>query len=171
MNQAFTRPIEVLEIEYEITPVLIEYVYEAPPVPEWPEPDLTRHLVEDREQVLCMAQNIYHEARGSTIDDQMATAHVVMNRVASHRFPDTPCEVVWQSRQFSWTHDGRSDTPRDMDAWHLALVIAGQVFDGNTYDITNGATHYHTLTVNPNWSRYRDNEQVIGAHLYMTLTR
>ena len=118
-----------------------------------------------------MAQNIYHEARGSTIEDQTATALVVMNRVESERFPNTPCEVIWQAYQFSWTHDGRSDTPRDMDAWELAQIIAREVYDGRVYDITEGATHYHTLTVNPNWSRYRDNEQVIGAHLYMTLTR
>lgn len=171
MHQAFNRPVEVLEIEYEFTPVIFEYEYEAPPVPDWPEPDFAAMITNDDTEVHCISLNIYHEARGSTIEDQIATALVVMNRVESQRWPDTPCEVVWQSRQFSWTHDGRSDNPYDRDAWALAQIIAEQVYEGRVEDITNGSTHYHTLTINPRWSRYRENEQIIGAHLYMTLTR
>jgi spore germination cell wall hydrolase CwlJ-like protein len=61
----------------------------------------------------CLIDNVYHEARGVTEQEQIAIAHVVMNRVRSSKFPDTICKTVYQVtpgkkgkkvRQFSWTH-------------------------------------------------------------------
>jgi len=65
--------------------------------------------IQKREQLYCGAQNIYHESRGESNLGQIAVAHVVRNRVESPKYPNTVCEVVWQPKQFSWTHDGRSD--------------------------------------------------------------
>ena len=39
--------------------------------------------------LMCLARNIYHEARGEPITGQYAVAEVTMNRVASRRFPDS----------------------------------------------------------------------------------
>ena len=41
------------------------------------------------EALMCMALNIYHEARNQSIVGQVAVAEVVMNRVEDSRFPDT----------------------------------------------------------------------------------
>ena len=49
------------------------------------------------EALMCMALNIYHEARNQSIVGQVAVAEVVMNRVEDSRFPDTICEVVKQA--------------------------------------------------------------------------
>ena len=38
------------------------------------------------EQTICLAQNIYHEARGEIIDGQIAVSNVVVNRVKSKQF-------------------------------------------------------------------------------------
>ena len=51
---------------------------------------------------LCLALAVYHEARGEPLIGQKAVAEVVMNRVASDRFPDTICGVVMQPKQFSF---------------------------------------------------------------------
>ena len=70
-----------------------------------------------RTEIHCLALNIYHEARGESLEGRLAVAAVTMNRVRDKRFPDRVCEGVWQPRQFSWTHDGRSDRPREAKAW------------------------------------------------------
>ena len=76
------------------------------------------------EALMCMALNIYHEARNQSMVGQVAVAEVVMNRVEDSRFPDTICEVVKQAVtykntdkpvlhkcQFSWYCDGQKDEP------------------------------------------------------------
>ena len=67
-----------------------------------------------REQLRCMALNIYHEARSDSTLGQEAVGMVTMNRVYSDKYPDTICDVVYQSHlnskgapirnkcQFSW---------------------------------------------------------------------
>ena len=47
-----------------------------------------------RQELTCLAQNIYFEARSEPLEGKLAVAHVVMNRVASRYFPDTVCGVV-----------------------------------------------------------------------------
>ena len=59
----------------------------------------------DPKQHNCLALNIYHEARGERVEGQIAVAHVTMNRVNHEKWPSTICEVVYQPKQFSWTHD------------------------------------------------------------------
>ena len=47
--------------------------------------------------LMCMAFNIYHEARNESMLGQIAVGQVVMNRVWDKRFPNTVCEVVKQA--------------------------------------------------------------------------
>ena len=42
-------------------------------------------------EVVCIAMAIYFEARSEPLDGQVAVANTIMNRVASPKFPDTPC--------------------------------------------------------------------------------
>jgi len=85
----------------------------------------------------CLAQNIYFEARAESIQGKTAVANVTLNRVKSADFPNTYCGVVqqgpvresWKTRkdpglskaqriyyprkhrcQFSWYCDGEKDT-------------------------------------------------------------
>jgi len=118
------------------------------------------------EAVLCLALNIYHEAKNQSLVGQMAVAQVVMNRVQDSRFPHTVCEVVKQGPtyswkkdfpvknkcQFSWYCDGKSDKVRNKDAWQTATLIAKGVLNGNLDDFVEGSTHYHATYVNPSWA-------------------
>ena len=48
------------------------------------------------EALVCLALNVYHEARDQPFIGQVAVAQVVMNRVYDDRYPDDVCEVVMQ---------------------------------------------------------------------------
>lgn len=126
---------------------------------------------EDIERVTCLAQNVWFEARGSSVDDQLAVAHVVLNRVADARYPDDVCEVVWQPKQFSWTHDGLSDRVRfdnaiDRRIWKELVQLAMAAISGRLDDPTGGATHYHADYVQPGWAGRMDLLIRIDDHLY-----
>ena len=55
--------------------------------------------------VACMALALYFEARGEPVVGQIAVGHVISNRVADPRYPDTVCEVVMQGPTYSWKPD------------------------------------------------------------------
>lgn len=132
-------------------------------------------------EIHCLALNIYFEARSEDKSGQFAVAAVTMNRVASDKFPDTVCKVVWQRRQFSWTHDGKSDKPREKQAWNNALTIASTVYrnyfefqkySNGAWDITRGALHYYAPDiVKPYWARDLKNFTKIGNHVFVATSQ
>jgi len=83
-------------------------------------------------------------------------------------FPGEICKVVWQKDQFSWTHDGKSDTPKDKDAWATAQVIAGEVITayGVDRDPTEGATYFHATSVKPDWAKKFERVVRIDNHIF-----
>ena len=126
------------------------------------------------DEVMCVAANIYHEARGESDQGKIAVASVVMNRVAHKSFPSTPCGVVKDAKrrkgklvknrcQFSWYCDGKYDvidldkkdyTVRgDKKDFRKALTIAMFVMMKVIPDNTNGALYYHANYVTPSWSK------------------
>ena len=58
------------------------------------------------EQTNCLATAVYFEARGESVEGQLAVARVVMNRAASGRYPPDWCSVVKQPAQFSFVRHG-----------------------------------------------------------------
>lgn len=131
-------------------------------------------------QEYCLAANIYFEARSETMDGMIAVGLVTVNRVMSNRYPDTICKVVWQNgktksgrrvAQFSWTLDGKSDTPWNRRAWKVAIVIAEIVLNDYTtaeYDFTNGALWYHADYVKPKWRHNLNHTVTVGRHIFYT---
>jgi spore germination cell wall hydrolase CwlJ-like protein len=134
---------------------------------------------EIKKSIRCLALNVYHEARGEPVEGQLAVALVTMNRVASKRYPNSVCNVVWQRRQFSWTHDGRADSPKDMHSWKLARKIAQFVYSkystlhgmsGGALDLTKGALYYYAPKhADPYWAKHEDKEvtRQIGGHIFL----
>lgn len=126
----------------------------------------------EREARQCMAKNLYHEARGERAVAVIAVGKVVMNRVDSKRFPNTVCGVVRQGGerrhkcQFSWRCDGRSDKIRDARAWKKMLLLAEMALNERTGDPTNGATFYHTTTVDPYWNKDMQRKVQLGHHIF-----
>ena len=130
--------------------------------------------------LVCLALNVYHEARDQPFIEQVAVAQVVMNRVRDDRYPDTPCDVVMQGPtytwaehypvrhrcQFSWYCDGKSDNTTDQGAYDKALMIAHGVYYGNLDDFVEGATHYHAIYVLPEWAESKTRIVQIGEHIF-----
>jgi len=139
----------------------------------------------DQEQLECLAKNIYFEARGESVQGQVAVSHVVLNRVKSKRFPNTICGVVKQGVasswylehhnkvvparhmcQFSWYCDGKPDHPINVDAWVRSVKIASDVMRGIHSDITGGAMWYHADYVSPNWCDDFQHVRSIDTHRF-----
>ena len=125
-------------------------------------------VVDFKETVDCMTANIYHEARGESVKGQYAVAHVTMNRVHHEQFPDTVCEVVFQPKQFSWTHTIDDPRPREYHAWKQARKIAIDVMYGNVPDNTFDAIYYHADYVDPWWAKADGMfmTRTIGSHIF-----
>ena len=120
-----------------------------------------------------MAMAVFFEARDQPLTGQQAVAEVVMNRVESPRFPDTVCEVVFQRKQFSFTHDGLSDDYTqhtsnvfDRQAIVIADTIAKSTIEGYRIGLTS--THYHADYVKPFWAKHYNYDGRIADHLFYT---
>ena len=137
------------------------------------------------EQILCLAKNIYHEARGEENEGKIAVSNVVINRVNSKNFPNDICSVVYQRNQitfidkilkifpipalcqFSWTCDLKpNDSFYDYKSWESSQKIAKAVFEGLYNDITGGATHYFNpdKVSKPAWAKELQKTKVVGEH-------
>ncbi len=118
-------------------------------------------------QINCIAENIYHEAKGEPHSGQVAVANVVMNRVNDKRFPSTPCAVVNQKTkgtcQFSWVCSGKRAI-RNIKIFAEAKRIAEDVYYGRQSDVTNGSKFFHSTSVSPRWKRSRTLK--IGRHIF-----
>jgi len=120
-----------------------------------------------------MATAIFFEARDQQITGQELVAEVIINRVEHERFPDDVCNVVYQPKAFSFTHDGKSDDMdhyqgyQDLIAKRLALKLASDyLVDGKRLGVTS--THYHTLEVSPFWADAFLVDGVFGDHVFYT---
>lgn len=117
----------------------------------------------------CLALNVYFEARSEPVVAQFAVAQVTMNRVLSDKYPDNVCDVVWQRKQFSWTHDGKSDKPKDKNAWNRAQWVAEVTLNDDDRSITiipKDVLHYHADYVQPYWTTSCVRITKIGRHIF-----
>lgn len=112
----------------------------------------------------CIADSIYHEARGEGLEGMIAVANVIVNRMRSSAYPNTACAVVYQYRQFSWTlYDFKPIV--DYGNKHIE-TIAVLALQSRLIDLTGGATHYHANYVNPRWAASKKQTFVIGQHIF-----
>lgn len=124
------------------------------------------------EQWECLAEALYFEARGESVRGLFAVGEVIMNRVDSHRFPNTLCGVINQGTgrqfacQFTYTCDGAAEVINEQAAWNRVGKVARLLIDGAPRELTGGATYYHTRAVSPRWSRVFDRTASIGAHYF-----
>jgi hypothetical protein len=120
---------------------------------------------EDR---VCMAKNIYFEARNESLKGQMAIALVTLQRVRDPRYPNTVCGVVYDNKQFSWYWDGLPDRIRNVTSYDDIALLASAMLDTDTaiHDFTYGSTHYHADYVDPYWNEFMVYKATIDTHLF-----
>lgn len=118
----------------------------------------------------CLSEALYFEARGETVKGIFAVAEVILNRVDNARYPDTVCAVVNQGTgaryrcQFTYTCDGKAETIHEPRAYEMVGKVARMMLDGKARNLTEGATHYHTKSVDPRWARVYPRTTTIGYH-------
>ena len=128
-----------------------------------------------RTDLVCLAENIYFEARGESVAGQRAVAEVTLNRVASKHFPATVCEVVHEKNwdpvrkrflgAFSWTEFESMPRPSGM-AWERAIDVALTVYDDQEEPLVNGALFYHASHIRPSWANSKKPLASIGRHIF-----
>lgn len=130
----------------------------------------------------CLAEAIYHEARGEPEAGQWAVAQVILNRVKSSRYPSTICGVVYQnasrghSCQFSFACDGAPDGGGVgniivRESWVKANLIAKAAYDLYSKDelqpvLPSTVLFYHNDKVNPSWASSMRRVASIGDHIF-----
>ncbi len=126
----------------------------------------------------CLAQAIYHEARGESREGQLAVANVIINRAFSKKYPSTICGVVFQNAdkgrykcQFTFACDGRSDQGTERAAWNRSVKLAETAFyEFQVGDrpgvVPDSALYYHTTAVSPGWGSKFQRVATIGSHIF-----
>ena len=150
---------------------------------------------ETYEELYCLAINSYWEARGESLEEKLAIAQVVMNRVENNRYPDDVCSVItqgpkresWKTQknpsmphserkyfpvlnrcQFSWFCDGRTDSISNLRGWEDSVISAYLVYTGYGEDKVNGATHYYAhKKVTPRWADAMVVTAKLRGHTYL----
>jgi len=114
----------------------------------------------------CLVRAMYFESNRSSRDGLMAVGTVVMNRVASPRFPNTICGVVSQHGQFA---AGVMTSPLDPRQVGLADKAADAILAGERYKPVGNAMHFHMAAFkNPYPAKY---VTVAGGNAFYLKTR
>ncbi len=128
----------------------------------------------------CMTANIFFEARGESDAGKKAVAEVTVNRALSEKYPEGICNVVFQRKQFSWTHQQNWST--------INKVLVGKVSDLNLRDsamyrkseriamhyttkpfpvlLNRNSLFYHHKKIKPVWSHNLKKTSTIGNHVF-----
>jgi len=147
---------------------------------------ITKNLLVDEKELLCMAKNIFFEAAIESTAGKLAVAQVTLNRVNSKYYPNTVCGVVYEGLhytasnglqlpvrdrcQFSWYCDGKGDEPRkNTKLWADTQELAKYVLlrQDELPDITDGALNYHAdYIAAPRWAGRKHKTAKIDTHIF-----
>ena len=115
----------------------------------------------------CIAVAVYHEARGESVEGQLAVAKVIMNRAASGQYPASWCGVVKQPWQFSFVRNGYlPPVDQTSQAWRNALGITRLAINNAVQSVPSECLWYHADYVAPSWGRRLTRVEKIGAHIF-----
>ena len=121
------------------------------------------------EQTNCLATAVYFEARGESVEGQLAVARVIMNRAASDKYPPDWCSVVTQPWQFSFVNPHTGELPHaDINsvAWRKAEAVALLAAANIVPSVDQDVLWYHANYVAPSWGHRLQQVERIGAHIF-----
>ena len=123
----------------------------------------------------CLAEAMYHEARGEGVDGQQAVAEVVLQRTRNRNYGNTVCSVVFEGIepgrldcQFSFACDGSRNRPKEAAVWQETKLLAEKIMTGQVKlaNRTQQAIAYHSTDVTPFWSARMLKTVQIGNHVF-----
>jgi len=122
-----------------------------------------------------LARTVYGEARGEDAIGRKAVAHVILNRVRKGGWwGSNITEVCLFAKQFSCWNDGDPNRVLMMSVdsydpvFRECLYAALSALRDEENDPTEGANHYHNLTVTPSWAKDKP-FHTIGNHKFYKL--
>ena len=134
-----------------------------------------------RLEIDVLARTLWGEARGEGTKGMEAVACVILNRVkvaedhGKYWWGNNIIQVCQKPYQFScWNRSDpnfrKLQAVDDKDLYFAtALRIARRAVINALKDITEGATHYHTKSINPYWAKGEVPVASIGSHLFYKL--
>lgn len=124
------------------------------------QPVKTSHGLSQKE-IDMIARAVYGEARGEPYIGQVAVAAVILNRVESNKFPNTPSAVIFQPLAFTAVADGQIWLTPNETAKKATLDAL------NGWDPSNGALYYfNPVTATSKWIWSRPQIKKIGKHIF-----
>ncbi|MNI17060.1 Spore cortex-lytic enzyme precursor [compost metagenome] len=108
-----------------------------------------------------MANAVYGESRGEPFEGQVAVAAVILNRVKSPSFPNTPSGVIFQPGAFTAVADGQIY----LEPNEQARKAVQQALNG--WDPSGGCLYYfNPKTATSKWIWTRPQVKTIGEHIF-----
>lgn len=119
------------------------------------------------EEANCIAVAVYHEARGESLEGQLAVARVIMNRAASGKYPSTWCGTVKQPWQFSFVRNYQFPyTDTASESWKKAVGVTRLAIANAYPSLSEDVLWYHAVYVSPSWGRRLSRVEKIGTHIF-----
>lgn len=151
---------------------LISAMMHGPPI-------LREDIIKNNNEYRCAVRNLYHEARGESLLGQAYVMKTVLNRVRDTKHPQSVCKVIYQNKQFSWTHNlpknkqqvpQKTTSEKELLKQLEALSTVVIWLDKLGFDFTDNSKYYHNLNVKPIWRHKLKTTKVVGNHIFYTET-
>lgn len=150
--------------------LVVGAVLHGPPI------QLREDIVVSNKEYRCVVRNLYHEGRGEGLIGQGYIVKTVLNRVRDTKHPHSVCSVIYQNKQFSWTHQipkHKQQVPQKTTSEKELLkkieVVSTVVIylDRLGVDFTQGSQFYHSIKIKPNWDYNKlERTETIGNHVF-----
>lgn len=171
-SAVYTPRIEEVRVARIVEPVVQTVIANvAQPISKRSRADvvLAQLLAEHR----CLAEVMYYEARGEGEGGQQAIAEVVFHRMRYGNYGHSICAVVYEGAgragcQFSFACNGELAQAKEPESWRAAQILAARILTGELRlaDTTGDATHFHAVSVQPDWSGEMEKTTQIGNHIF-----
>lgn len=127
--------------------------------------------------IMCLARNVFYEARNQPILGKIAVAYIPVNRAVSTL--KSLCSIIQKKSknvcQFTWVCHKKVNTKFEAAAWSMSLKIAHATYNRLVVDPTDGAKfYYNPKKAHPHWAKFKNVIQTlytvngfIGDHIFL----
>jgi spore germination cell wall hydrolase CwlJ-like protein len=119
-----------------------------------------------KNDLTCLAENVYYEAGVEPIEGKYAVAQVTLNRLKTGHWGSSVCAVVHSRAQFSWTLKKKLAKPKGTNWTESKLIAEHMLADKMRVRPLQQALMYHADYVKPNWADRTQYITKVGQHIF-----
>lgn len=113
---------------------------------------------------ICLAQNLFFEAKNEPMSAIEAVAATVFNRMSMKYYPSSVCGVVYAPYQYSWTLTPSNWQRMPPSAF---IVMANHMLQNRAIlQEMYPVTHFHRVDIKPRWAVTMNYMMTIGQHKF-----